>query len=310
MGDNVKNKSWLLVLLVLLVPYVTTLAWTGTVSGKEYRRSEGYSGKKIILDRDQSTYLDVEEYLIGIVGRQIPADYEPEALKAQAIIARTYIYKQFGAEMEIAESSLDLDYLEEAQLEKIWGKENFIEYYEKIQKAVNDTAGVVMVYEDELIDPLFHRASVGQTRGGDDRHPYLQAVDSREDLEAPEYLTIETWEKEQFANLINQIPDHVEVSVEQLPDTIQLVERDQAGYTTQIQIGSKIYTGEEVQMALSLSSSGFSLESYDGKIRAICKGIGHGYGLSQYGANKKAADGWTATEILEHFYKNIVLISE
>lgn len=302
-----KNKFWLAALLVLLVPYVVTLAWTGTVSGEEYQKTEVYSGRRIILDRDKSTYLDVEEYLIGIVGRQIPADYNKETLKAQAIIARTYIYKQMGSETELTESSLDLDYLEAEQLEKMWGKENFISYYENIQTAVTETTGMVLAFEGELIDPLFHRASSGQTRTGDDRHPYLQSVDSREDLEAPEYLRIETWEKDKFAGLINQIPDGMEVSVDQLPDTIQLVERDPAGYVTQIQIGSKIYTGDEVQMALSLPSSAFTLESYEGKIRAISKGIGHGYGLSQYSADKKAAEGWLAAEILNYFYQEVTL---
>ena len=71
-----------------------------------------------------------------------------------------------------------------------------------------------------------------------------------------------------------------------------------------------MYTGEEVQYTLGLMSPGFTLESYEGNIRAVCQGIGHGYGLSQYGAKTKAAEGWKAEDILAYFYKNIVIISE
>ncbi len=107
----------------LMVPYVGTLAWTGTIRGEElrYEQQKEISGRRrILLDRTSgSYYMDMEEYLPGVIARQIPVEYEPEALKAQAIIARTYICRQMegtGDGEEIAESALDMDYLEADQL--------------------------------------------------------------------------------------------------------------------------------------------------------------------------------------------------
>lgn len=293
-------------LLALLIPYIITLVWTGTIRG-EAKQPEMISGKKIRLDRDQTSYMDVEEYLIGVVGKQIPADYGQEALKAQAIIARTYIYKQMGGESEIMESALDMDYLEEKQLEALWGSEGFVESYEQIQEAVEATQGTVITWEGELIDALFHRASAGQTRNADENHPYLQSVESLRDVEAENYLSVTSWSAEDFAARISGVKEGVQVLPEQVPEAIQLIEKEEGGYVKQIQIGNHTFTGEEIQAALGLSSSCFSLEGYEGQIRVVCKGIGHGYGMSQYGARVKAQDGMMAEEILGYYYKNVVV---
>lgn len=298
------------ILWALLVPYIMTLAWTGTVEGKS-TKVELSSGKRILLDtQNTKSYLDVEEYLVGVVGKQIPADYEPETLKAQAIIARTYIYREMGDSMEIAESSLDLDYLGEKQLMSLWGEDKFQEYYMKMEQAVAATTGMVLTYEDSLIDPLFHRVSAGTTRNGDENHPYLAETVCPDDANADNYLSVLTFSKDEFAKRISQITDSPGVGPQEVPETIQLIEKEDSGYIKKIQIGSKTYTGEEVQYALGLSSPCFILEGYEDKIRAISQGIGHGYGMSQYEANVKAKEGWKAEDILNYFYKNIVIISE
>lgn len=303
------KRIWTGCLLALLIPYVATLAWAGTIKGEE-KKTETFSGKTVILDRNSKSRMDVEEYLIGVVGRQIPADYGAEALKAQAIVARTYIYKQMGEDNQIEESALDMDYLEEKQLEQLWGSEKFITYYKNIQEAVEATQKTVLTCEGQLIDPLFHRASAGMTRMGDEHHPYLQPVESSRDVEAEEYLTMLSWEPEVFAKKISEIPDGGQVLPEQIEETMQMIEKDAAGYVSQFQIGSHTYTGEEIQMTLGLSSPCFTLEIHEGNIRSVSKGIGHGFGLSQYGAKTMADEGKTTEEILTYYYKNIVLISE
>lgn len=302
------RRIWTGCVLALLIPYVVTLAWSGTIRGNT-KQVELISGKKIILDQQNNGYMDVEEYLVGVVGRQIPADYEPEALKAQAIIARTYIYKQMGNDTEIPESALNMDYLEEEQLEKLWGSDKFVDYYQNIQTAVEATSKMVMTYEGNLIDPLFHRASAGRTRGGDEYHPYLESVESLQDVEAEDYLTLLSWDGDTFVAKINEISTEKEVAGSQVPESIQLVSRDEAGYIGTIQIGNHTYTGEEIQKGLGLPSSCFTLEGYEGQIRAVCKGIGHGYGMSQYGARVLAAEGKGVEEILTYYFKNIELIS-
>lgn len=304
------KKIFMACIVALLLPYIITLAWTGRV---EEKREVPLitSGKKVILDRKSGeTYMDVEEYLPGVVAKQMPADYGNEALRAQAVIARTYIYGKMNGNDEVKESELHMEYLEEKQMEAMWGSESFVTYFAAVEEAVRSTAGTVIMYDGKLIEPLFHRASTGMTRNGDESHPYLQAAASKRDVEAEGYLTMTILSREEFAGKINQIADSVPVEAETLPQSIQIIVRDEGGYVGQIQIGTKVYTGEEVQYALGLPSPAYTLEEYDGKIRAVCQGIGHGYGMSQYGAKCMAADGKTAEEILGFFYKNIVLISE
>lgn len=305
-----KKKIAMMFVTALLIPYVTTLAWTGTIKGEEVKKSEP-SGKRIILDRGSTqSVMDAEEYLVGILAKQISPEYEDETLKAQSIIARTYLWKQLGEEKQIQESALDLDYLEANQMEKVWGREKGIEYYKKLEKAVTATNGITIKYENVYIDPLFHRVSAGKTRAGDEIHPYLKSVVCARDIEAESYLSMFTWTPDEFSRMISQIPDGAPVGADQVPESIQLIEKDEAGYVTKIQIGTKVYTGEEVQYALGLPSACFTFEEYEGNIRGICKGIGHGYGFDQFAADLKAKDGWTAKELLEYFYDGVVVAEE
>lgn len=305
----------------LMVPYVGTLAWTGTIRGEElrYEQQKNVSGRRrILLDRTNgSYYMDMEEYLPGVIARQMPVEYDMEALKAQAIIARTYICRQMeaaGEGDEIAESALDMDYVESNQLKSLWGSSRFPEYYKKLEDAVKATAGIVMTYEGRLIDPMFCRATAGMTRKGDFSHPYLEPVDCPGDVEAQGYMQIITFSKNEFAEAVNRIPEGQtgarQVDASRIPDTIQIVSRDDAGYVDQIQIGNASYSGEEIQYALGLQSACFTMEPFEENVRVSSKGIGHGYGLSQVSANEKAAAGWKAEDILGYFYKNIAFISE
>lgn len=298
------RRFWTGCLLALLIPYVVTLVWSGSIRG-EQKAAVYVSGKRIELDGTQAGYVDAEEYLIGMVGRQIPPDYGAEALKAQAVVARTYIYKKMGDSDEIKESKLGIQYIEESGLEKLWGSEKFVEYYKNIEEAVKATAGAVMMYEDDEIDALFHRASAGMTRAGDEYHPYLEAVESGRDVEAENYLSVMNWSPETFVSKMKELGEDAELTAAQVPESIQMIEKDGAGYVGKIQIGNHIYTGEEVAKALGLSSSCFTFEDYEGQIRSVCKGIGHGYGMSQYGAKLMAADGYTWEDILNYYYKDV-----
>ncbi|MEY8355900.1 SpoIID/LytB domain-containing protein [Lachnospiraceae bacterium 54-53] len=304
------KKAVTVCILALLFPYIITLAWTGKIE-EQKKVPLITSGKRILLDRKGSeSYMDVEEYLPGVVAKQMPADYGKEALRAQAVIARTYIYGKMNGQNEIKESELHMEYLEEKQMEKLWGSESFVTSYQSVEDAVRSTAKTVMMYDGKLIDPLFHRASTGKTRGGDENHPYLQAVDSSRDVEAEGFLTMAVWSREDFAGKVNQISGDAPVKADQIPGSCQIVLRDEGGYVEQLQIGTKTYTGEEIQRVLGLPSPAFGFEEYEGGVRVVCQGIGHGYGMSQYGAKCKAEEGWKAEKILPYFYKNIVLISE
>lgn len=298
-----------LCLIAVIIPYIVTLAWTGRVEGN-IPVSKG--GKKtIMLDRGTSpSAVDLEAYLIGVTAMQIPAGYEMETLKAQAIIARTYLYKQMGEKTEIAESEIDLNYLETGQMEEMWGKENYLEYYKKLRDAAAATKGQVLQYDGTYIDPLFHRVSAGMTRKGDDLHPYIQAVDGHLDVGAENYMSITTFSEADFASKLNSMSDSPGLLPDKILTNIQIVEKDEAGYVNTVQAGTKSYSGEDMAYALGLPSSAFSFENYEGAVRCTVKGIGHGYGFDQYGADLKAGEGWKAEELLQFYYKNILIIFE
>lgn len=303
------RKAAVVCLTAILIPYIATLTWTGRVEGNT--RMTARTGKTIILDRGSSgTFVDLEEYLIGVTAVQIPASYEKEAIKAQAVIARTYLYQQMDGNDSVPESSLDLDYLEQGQMEALWGENAYLDNYKKIRDAVQETSGQILQYNGSYIEPLFHRMSAGRTRAGDSLHPYLVPVDEPENLEGENYISVITMTREEMASKLNAMQDSPGVKPEEVLESIQMIKKDEAGYVEAIQVGSKSYEGGEVQYAMGLPSPAYSFENYEGSIRCTTRGIGHGYGLDQYGASRKAEQGWTAEDILKYYYKNIVVVSE
>lgn len=308
-------------LISLLFPYLLTVVWTGRAEGmtKLLARSEAEGQKDrhfeegpfVILDREGGEgRIPLEEYLIGVAAMQIPADYELETIKAQMIIARTYLYSLMGEDNSVPESALDLDILTESGMQNLWGRDYFLRYYNKFSDAAEETKGQILTFEGEPIDPLFHAVSAGQTREGDSLHPYLAPVDSADDVKAPGYLSVEVFSPEEFCERLNGMPDPPGITPEGAFESLQIVERDSAGYVTQVKAGEKVYTGEEIQYALGLKSCAFTFETSGDSIRCVTEGDGHGYGFDQWGANEKAKEGYTAEELLKYYYKNIVLISE
>ncbi len=308
--EKIGKKLWTALIISILIPYGAALVFSGTAAAEEYAEYSEEGEPRILLDGENGGYVTLEDYLAGVVAGQIPAEYEEETLKAQAIIARTYLIKQMGEDMEIPESSLELESLETEQLKSLWGSKEFAGLYRKVENAVKETEGQVLTYQGELIDPLFCRASAGMTRQGDDLHPYLVSVDSAKDVEMDGFFSIQIWTKEEFAEKIGGVLEGEPVGADEIPGCIQIVKRDEAGYVEEIQIGSQICSGDAVQYALGLPSPNFTIEEYGGKVRTASSGMGHGYGFSQFGANEKAKEGWTAQDLLEYYYKNIALISE
>lgn len=339
-----------IVIAMLLFPWLVSLAWSGAAKGTQEDAGKtaetektgeeaGMDGaetadagtdgilanaaagvedgahqsadRRILVKRnDIQTYIELEDYLPGVIICQIAQESHMEALKCQAVIARTYIHRLMDGRSEIWEEELDLDYLSENQRNIPWDREKTARYLEQCRQAVAETKGVVMQYEERDILPLFHAISAGRTRAGDENYPYLQSVESRWDTKREDYLQTMEWGLPEFAGLISGIPEAVAVTQDQLPSQIQTVKKDDAGYIVQMKVGAKTYTGEEIQYALGLPSSCFTLEGGNESIRAVIKGVGHGFGLSQSGADAMAGEGWGYQDILNYYYKNISLISE
>ena len=313
------KKRTAAVLAAFLIPYITTLAVSGRVQGADGGKIGGNSdrtsgwesqtdGRQILLDREDGVRnngtgyaVPLEEYLIGLTAVQIPDGYPKEAVKAQAILARTALYREMDGADSIEESALDMDYLEPEQIESRFEAAGMPEYYQTICGAVRESAGQTAIWAGDYIEPLFHAVSAGRTREGDEAHPYLASVAAKEDEGAGGYLTRQGMTREELKKRLEE---------DRILEEIQIVKRDSAGYVETVQIGAETYSGDAVRYALGVPSPAFSLEEDGDEIRCVTYGRGHGYGLSQYGAGLMAENGSSAEEILKHYFKNIQIVSE
>ncbi|MBR1865385.1 MAG: SpoIID/LytB domain-containing protein [Lachnospiraceae bacterium] len=284
-------------------------------------------GKEILLERN-GLYksMDVEEYVLGVLPGTIPADYDRETLKVQAILIRTNILKEMQEKNTGDAADLSYQYLTVEERIALWGDRNYENYERRMEAAVAKTAGKVLVQGGELITALYHEVSVGKTASAQEilgsDISYLQSVDSSQDVEAKHYMNLVTytWEElqgrldaakqEQTANAADQAgtqetPDSGNTDPEQIP--IQIEESTEHGFVKQISVAGTSYTGEEAMRIFDLTSTNFYVEEIEGGIRFICLGKGTCLGVSQYGANCMAQKGKTLEEILTYYYQGVSL---
>ena len=291
------KKYGLGLILALLFPYTVTLFLNGSIVEPEIQLS--YSGKQIELEGEM---IDAEQFLIYVLASQMPADYEAEAWKAQAVLSRSALYKSLEEGAARAEDT-GLFYWTLEEMKKQWGG-SFSDNYGKIEQAVAQTACQTIRYEGAYIENFCHRASAGKTRSGGEAYPYLPSVESN-DVDMENYLVIQPFTNEELAKKLNEKTGTNEYSASGLNETIQIGSRDEAGYVTSLQIGQKEWTGADFAEALSLSSESFTVQQQPDGVKMICSGSGSGYGLSQWGANRMAKEGKTFEEILNYYFQNI-----
>lgn len=299
MKEKLKTIFCVLILLAAL-PYIITII----LQGKD---DTGGEVTLLSMEDQKEEKQDIEESLVGIVAREMPITYETEALKAQAVIARTnlMVALEKGEEAPAAVS--------QKELTRLWGSEGSGRNYQRLSEAVKETEGVVITYQGNIISAAFHSVSAGKTRSGaealgSDKIPWLVSVDSQEDITSEDYLMVLFLEKEVLVQKLSQAfpdaaPDH-----EDPVSSIVIEGRDEGDYVTQMKIGKKAVSGEKFRDALELNSACFYLKEVDGKVRIVTKGLGHGLGMSQYGANELAGKGKSYSDILSYYFKNVEIV--
>jgi stage II sporulation protein D len=293
-------------ILILTVPYVVTLLFQGnetSVGNGEIQEllTENAAGSGTLGDSG----MDLEEYLTGILAKEIPLDYEKEAIKAQAVIART----QAAAAMGTEEQNLP-DSMSREEMLTLWGQEGFEANYRTIEEAVASTRGEILMYDGSPIQAAFHAVSAGKTRAAKEAlqqedKPYLSAVESGMDIPSPDFLKVVFMEKEELLKKLEGICPGVTEAGGEVLEKVSVLERDPSDYVLQMKIGEQTSTGEEFRECLGLNSACYYLKEVDNKIRIVSKGLGHGLGLSQYGANELAKEGKGYQEILQYYYKGV-----
>ncbi len=252
--------------------------------------------------------LDMDTYLVGVVLAEMPAYFETEALKAQAVVARTYTQKAYTTGGKHGDGSICTQpsccqaYIAEADyLEKGGTEENI----EKIRSAVNATSGYVLTYEGALIEATYFSCSGGATEDaaavwGTD-YPYLQSVASPGEENAAHYTDTVTFTAQEFQNALG-------VSLMgELSGWIGDVTYTNGGGVETMVIGGETYKGTRLRSLLGLRSTAFTMTAKDDIITVTTKGYGHRVGMSQYGADAMAVSGSTYTEILAYYYQGTEL---
>lgn len=247
--------------------------------------------------------MDFERYIMNVLAAEMPASFEKEALKAQAVAARTYTAQKIASEWDdpyhkgadiCTDSTHCQAYRELAELG---------ENAKKIHSAVDETAGEVALWNGELIRAVFHSASHGYTERSADVWvedlPYLQSMASPWDSACPDYIYEVNFSADEVCALLN-IDNPV----------IEQITRSGAGGVMSITIGRKEFKGTEVRSKLNLRSTCFTVTEKDGILTFCTEGYGHGVGLSQWGAQGMAKEGYDYKEILRHYYSGITIKKE
>ena len=248
------------------------------------------------------TTLSMTDYLIGVVGAEMPASFPLEALKAQAVVARTYALKRISNSQKLTDTVSTQAYKDNNQLKAMW-QGNFDTYYNKIKLAVTSTNNITIKYNGTYIDAVYHSTSNGRTEDAvhvwGNSVPYLKSVESSWDRNASSYLRTEEKELSVLLTLLG-----IDLSDE---SSIEIISRNNSGRVSSVKIGNKNYSGVELRNLLGLRSADFDLEVQNNKVIITTRGYGHGVGMSQYGAKGMAENGYNYQQILRHYYQGISL---
>ncbi|MGG1880735.1 stage II sporulation protein D [Paenibacillus cisolokensis] len=265
--------------------------------------------------------LPLETYLVGVLAAEMPAEFQLEALKAQAIAARTYIVQRLvsgdrsGVPDEralVTDTVSHQAYISSERLTKEWAGAGKEAELAKLARAVKETEGMVMTYEGKPITASFFSTSNGYTENSEDywknEIPYLRSVASPWDREiSPKYEDTVTIPRAEFLSKLGLSEGAVPVAAggEGASSFIKILSYTQGKRIENVRIGGKTFTGREVRERLGLRSSQFSWKVEGGNVIITTYGYGHGVGMSQYGAEGMAREGRTAEEILAHYYTGI-----
>lgn len=301
--------------IVMIVPVVILKSCTSDdIRGGISRRHKSISVYNV--KEDKIMYMPLEEYVKCVVASEMPALFEVEALKAQAVAARTFVYRKISdnnlSHHKGAVVCTDFRhcqaYLDKDEILSGWG-DNDKKNWQKISMAVEDTKGKVICYKDEVILPVFHSNSVGKTENSEEIWscvdiPYLRSVESfGTDTVSCIYLTVD-----EFKEKILRWYPSVKFSSNVFSD-IKEIERNESDRVRFVKISEIVIKGEKFRKIFSLKSTNFKIVNIgNNKLKIESHGSGHGVGLCQVGANEMAKCGKKYDDILKHYYRKVDIL--
>lgn len=263
---------------------------------------------------NQNQQMNMEDYLCGVLAGEMSTDFDLEALKAQALAARTYVlYKESQGESSKHRKAVvctDYKHCQEYKsyedLEKIKGEEWLKNSYPKIKQAVKETKGQIITYDNKPILPLYFSTSSGKTENSEEvfaaSYPYLKSVESPEDKNSPKYISNIKIANQKFVESIKKSYSNIKLESANLSSQIEIIKRSDGGAVEKIRVGNRELSGTQIRSLFKLNSTNFEIKFNDNYLDFTVKGYGHGVGMSQWGAQGMAEEGYKYYEILGHYY--------
>jgi stage II sporulation protein D len=262
--------------------------------------------------------LPLEEYLIGVVAGEMPAGFDSEALKAQAVAARTLVIAKmpaFGGRGCNQKQGADVcssfahcqEWISEDLMRRNWG-EDFDVNYAKIKEAVADTRGEIMMYNGRPIEVLYHSTSNGMTEEAGEVFsqslPYYTTVKSEGEENAPKFEDSVTITNQRFADIFKE-RYNIKLNPDKLDKEIKINGYTDSGRIRDLTIGGKVLRATEFRLLYGLNSTDITFIFGKDSITMKTKGFGHGVGMSQVGADQMAKKGYNYKDILCHYYRGV-----
>lgn len=291
------KKTILVTLIILLIPLIVV----NEVS-KENKFEIIKNSYVRVKVNNKILKLQLEEYVEGVVAGEMPASFEIEALKAQAVAARTYVLKKIdkNKEYDLDNTTNNQVYLTDEELKTKWNND-YDKYINKIRFAVKSTEGEYLTYNDKIITAFFFSSSNGKTENCEEvfqeKLPYLKSVESSWDKESPSY-------NGEIKISLKDFYEKLNINYNEILN-INIKERTESGNIKTIIINGKEFKSTDIRNKLGLRSTDFNITLDKDIITIKTKGFGHGVGMSQYGANGMAKEGYKYDDILKHYYTNI-----
>lgn len=310
--------------LIFLIPLIfTNKKLTNQVQEKEievvhYDYNQFKTIRLLHQDTGKIEEVNLDDYIACVISAEMPVKYDLEALKAQAIVARTYtIYKITNSKKHhnadiCDKSSCCQAWISKEGRFKKWKEQDRIQNWNKIMKAVNSTAGKIITYHDKPINAFFHANSGGKTEipyyvWGGTGYPYLQVVETAGEENYSQYQSEAEFTKEELIKKIKEKYSDFQIDWKD-EQCITIIKRDASDRVETVKMGNLHLSGVETRTLLGLRSANFEVDIKNNTVQFKVIGYGHGVGMSQTGADALAKQGYNCDEIIQHFYKDVEII--
>ena len=297
------KKLIITTLIIILIPFIIV-----TIFIKDETIKFNFISNSVVRVKRENGNIDrvfFEEYVKGVLAGEMPTSFDLEALKAQAVAARSYVLKKMEQNKEqdydVVDTVMNQVYLDDATLKEKW-KDKYEEKNNKIKQAIVETKGEYMTYNNEVIEAFFFSTSTGKTENSGEvfqtQLPYLKSVDSAWDEEvSPVFSQDNNLSLEEFYQKLN---------IEYNPTLkIEITKTTSTGRIKELKINDHQFKANDIYQKLNLRSTFFDIKQKDNQVEITTKGYGHGVGMSQYGALAMAKKGYKYQDILKYYYQGV-----